>query len=121
MSGLRERLLVGAGLALVAAVFAWLNGDVRVAVNLGLVKIDAAPLPVVVFAAFLLGMLTLFLASLKADLRMQRMLRRYREALGREAATPRRATEVDPAGDRAGDGPGDRPGDRTADPAADET
>lgn len=89
MSDLRERLLVGGTLALVAAVFAWLNGGARVAVNLGVVRIDAAPLPIVVFAAFLLGMLTLFLASLKADLRMQRMLRRYREALGRDSAAPR--------------------------------
>ena len=56
----RERLLVGGGLALCAAGFAWLNGGVRVGVNLGLVRIDAAPLPVVVMVSFLLGMLTLF-------------------------------------------------------------
>lgn len=89
MSGLRERLVVGGALALVAAAFAWLNGDARVAVNLGVVRLDAAPLPIVVFGAFLLGMLTLFLASLRADLRMHRMLRRYREALGRSAVAPR--------------------------------
>lgn len=104
MSELRERLLVGGALALIAAAFAWLNGDVRVGVNLGIARIDAAPLPVVVFVAFLLGMLTLFLASLKADLRMQRMLRRYREALGRDPAAPRAA--------------GSEPG---ADPAAEES
>lgn len=86
MSGLRERVLIGGALAVVAAAFAWLNGGVRVAVNLGIARIDAAPLPIVVFAAFLLGMVTLFLASLKADLRTQRMLRRYREALSRDAA-----------------------------------
>lgn len=100
MNGLRERLLVGGALALIAAAFAWLNGDVRVAVNLGVVRIDAVPLPIVVFVAFLLGMLTLFLASLKADLRMQRMLRRYREALGRDAVGPRAAgseSGTDPA------------------------
>lgn len=88
-------------MALVAAGFAWLNGDARVAVNLGLVRIDSAPLPVVVAVAFLLGMLTLFLASFKSDLRMQRMLRRYREALGREAIPPPRGAEVDPAADEA--------------------
>lgn len=92
--------MVGGALALIAAVFAWLNGDVHVAVNLGVVRVDAAPLPIVVFVAFLLGMLTLFLASLKADLRMQRMLRRYREALGRDAATPR-ATGSEPGADPA--------------------
>lgn len=97
MNGLRERLLVGGALALVAAAFAWLNGAVRVGVDLGLVRIDAVPLPIVVFVAFLLGMLTLFLASLKADLRMQRMLRRYREALGRDAAGSEPG--ADPAGE----------------------
>lgn len=97
----RERLLVGGGLALAAAGFAWLNGDVRVGINLGLVRIDSAPLPVVVVVSFLLGMLTLFFASLKADLRMQRMLRRYREALGREPASPTRSSEPDPATDEA--------------------
>lgn len=92
----RERLLVGGGLALCAAGFAWLNGGVRVGVNLGLVRIDAAPLPVVVMVSFLVGMLTLFFASLKADLRTQRMLRRYREALGREPAPPVRSPESAP-------------------------
>lgn len=104
MSGLRERLLVGGALAVIAAAFAWLNGDVRVAVNLGVARVDAAPLPIVVFVAFLLGMLTLFLASLKADLRMHRMLRRYRQALGRDGAASR--------------GHGSEPG---AEPAAEET
>lgn len=100
MNGLRERVLVGGALALLAAGFAWLNGDVRVDVNLGLVRIDSAPLPIVVFVAFLLGMLTLFLASLKAELRMQRKLRRYREALGHEAVPPP-AAESDPAGEQS--------------------
>jgi len=98
-SGLRERILVGGGLALFAAAFAWFNGHVRVDVNLGLVKIDTVPLPIVVFVAFLLGMLTLFLASLKADLRTQRMLRRYREALGREGAPSPRASRPERAAD----------------------
>ena len=101
MTGWRERLVVGGALALFAAGFAWLNGDVRVGVNLGLVRIDAAPLPIVVAVAFLLGMLTLFLASLRADLRMQRMLRRYREVLGRDAMPPPSGAEVDPAADEA--------------------
>lgn len=100
MNDLRERLLVGGGLALLAAGFAWLNGGVRVDVNLGLVRIDAVPLPIVVFVAFVLGMLTLFLASLKAELRTHRMLRRYREALGRETPSPSTA-DPDPAPEEA--------------------
>lgn len=103
MSGLRERLLVGGGLALAAALFAWLNGAVRVPVNLGIVRFSSVSLPVVVFVAFLLGMLTLFLASLKAEMRTARMLRRYREALGRDAPAPAsdRAASPDSAVDEA--------------------
>ena len=88
MNGMRERLLVGGGLALFAAGFAWLNGAVRVPVNLGIVRFASVPLPILVFVAFLLGMLTLFLASIKAELRTARMLKRYREALGRDAPPP---------------------------------
>lgn len=69
---------------LLAAGFAWLNGGQQVTLHLGLLRIRSVSLPAVVFAAFLAGMLTLMLASLKADLRTRRMLRRYREALGRE-------------------------------------
>lgn len=86
MNGLGRRLLLGGVLALAATGFAWLNGAETVRLNLGLVRISGVSLPAVVFAAFLLGMLTLFLASLKSELRTQRMLRRYREALGAETA-----------------------------------
>jgi hypothetical protein len=102
MNGLRERLLAGGVLALAAAVFAWLNGAVRVPVNLGIVRLGSVPLPVVVFVAFLLGMVTLFLASLKAELRTARMLKRYREALGRDAPpASERSADPDPAADEA--------------------
>lgn len=103
MSGFRERLLVGGGLALFAAGFAWLNGAIRVPVNLGIVRFSSVPLPILVFVAFLLGMLTLFLASLKAEMRTARMLRRYREALGREAPTPASERPADAAPDTAAD------------------
>lgn len=101
MTGLRERLLLGGGFALFAAGFAWLNGAVRVPVNLGIVRFASVPLAVVVLVAFLLGMLTLFLASLKAELRTARMLRRYRQALGRDAPPPVSERSVDPAADEA--------------------
>lgn len=99
MTGLRERLLVGGGLALFAAGFAWLNGAIRVPVNLGIFRFSSVPLPIVVAVAFLLGMLTLFVASLKAEMRTARMLRRYREALGRDAPLPASEHPVDPAAD----------------------
>lgn len=104
MTRLREKLLVGGGLALLSAGFAWLNGGVRVDVNLGLVRLSGVPLPVVVFVAFLLGMLTLFLAGLKSELRTQRMLRRYRELLGADAPSSAGA-DRDAVGDEAHPGP----------------
>lgn len=99
MNRLRDQLLVGGGLALAAAGFAWLNGAIRVPVNLGIVRLGSVPLPVVVFAAFLLGMLTLFLAGLRSELRTARMLRRYRQALGRDTPLPASERPVDAAAD----------------------
>lgn len=78
---------------LVAVGFAWLNGGYRVSVHLGLFRLNSVSVATIVFAAFLAGMLTLFLASLRADLRTRRMLRRYREELGREGP----AVPSDPA------------------------
>jgi len=78
------RILGGLVLTLLAAGFAWLNGGQHVTLHLGLFRLRGVSLPAVVFAAFLAGMLTLMLASLKSDLRSRRMLRRYREALGGE-------------------------------------
>ncbi|MFQ5528817.1 MAG: hypothetical protein ACE5FP_00560 [Gemmatimonadota bacterium] len=79
MSG---RILGALLLTGLAAGFAWLNGGQRVGLHLGLFRVRSVSLAAVVFAAFLAGMLTLLLASLKSDLRTRRMLRRYRQALG---------------------------------------
>lgn len=81
------RVLAGLIFALLAVVFAWLNAGQRVGLHLGLFRVRSVSVTTVVFGAFLAGMLTLFLASLKSDLRTRRMLRRYREALGRSAPT----------------------------------
>lgn len=86
MSGPGGRVLGGLLFVLVAVGFAWLNGGQNVGLHLGLFRLRSVSLPAVVFGAFLAGMLTLFLASLKSDLRTRRMLARYREALGRNAA-----------------------------------
>jgi uncharacterized integral membrane protein len=80
------RILGGALFGLVAIGFAWLNGGQRISVHLGLFRLNSVSVTAVVFGAFLAGMLTLFLASLRSDLRTRRMLRRYREELGREAS-----------------------------------
>ncbi len=118
MTSLRERLLMGGLLALVAAGFAWLNGGIRVDVNLGLVRLSGVPLPVLVFVVFLLGMLTLFVAGIKAELRTQRMLRRYRELLSDEGPpAPDRVTATSSADRPDSGGSAGRSG---RDPATDE-
>ncbi len=80
-----SRVLVGMLFALAAVGFAWLNAGQRVGLHLGLFRIRSMSVTAVVFGAFLAGMLTLFLGSLKSDLRTRRMLRRYRETLGRNS------------------------------------
>lgn len=61
--------------------FAVANGDKQVTVELGLLTLRSISLPVLVFGSVLLGMLAVFLAGLKADLRTRRTLRRYREVI----------------------------------------
>lgn len=61
--------------------FAVANGDQQVTVELGLVTLRSVSLPVLVFGAVLVGMLAVFLAGLRADLRTRRTLRRYREVI----------------------------------------
>jgi len=83
MNGPGGRVLAGLLFALLSVGFAWLNAGQRMGLHLGLFRVRSVSVTTVVFGAFLAGMLTLFLASLKSDLRTRRMLRRYREALGR--------------------------------------
>ena len=85
MNGPGGRVIGGMLFTFVAIGFAWLNTGQRVGLHLGLFRIRSVSVTAVVFGAFLAGMLTLFLASLKSDLRTRRMLVRYREALGRSA------------------------------------
>lgn len=72
------------GFVLVAGLafaFAAANGSQRVTVELGIVTLRSVSLPVVVFGSVLVGMLSVFLAGLRADLRTRKTLRRYREVL----------------------------------------
>jgi len=64
--------------------FAAANGSERVTVSLGLVTLRQVSLAVVVFSSIILGMLLIFAVGLKADLRMRRVLRQYRDVLHRE-------------------------------------
>lgn len=88
MSGTGGRMLLAAVFAAAAALFAVQNGAVRVPLNLGIVSLRSVSLPVVVFSAIIFGMLLVFLAGLRADLKTRRMLRRYRDALGGASEEP---------------------------------
>lgn len=66
------------GLALigvVAAVFASFNTDERVALNVGFAVVYQIPLVPLIFAAFLVGMATMFLLGLRHDIRVRKALR----------------------------------------------
>ena len=88
MTSIGRRMLFVAAFSAVAAQFAVQNGGVRVPLHLGIVSIRSVSLPVVVFTAVGMGMLLVFLAGLRADLKTRRMLRRYRDALGGASEEP---------------------------------
>ena len=92
MIGVHALIGVGEGLitvavAMVATVFAVFNGGERVTVRLGIATLQSVPLSAVVLVSVVVGMLVVFVAGLRADLRMRRMVRRYRQALGGEGET----------------------------------
>lgn len=69
------RWLPPAGIALAAGLFTWLNRGERAVVHLGIATFYRAPLTVVLFLAFLAGMLAMLALSLRHDLRMRQELR----------------------------------------------
>lgn len=69
------RWLPPAGIALAAGLFTWLNRGERAVVHLGITTFYRAPLTVVLFLAFLAGMLAMLALSLRHDLRMRQELR----------------------------------------------
>jgi hypothetical protein len=69
------RWLPPAGIALAAGLFTWLNRGERAVVHLGIATFYRAPLTVVMFLAFLSGMLAMLALSLRHDLRMRQELR----------------------------------------------
>lgn len=87
MRHLGARMLITVAVAMAATVFAVFNGGERVTVRLGIATLHSVPLSAVVLVSVVVGMLVVFVAGLRADLRMRRMVRRYRQALGGEGET----------------------------------
>lgn len=75
---MKARWILLLAVALLAGVFAYLNGSERTTLNFGFMVLYRVPLTVVVFGAFLLGMITMFLFALRHDLRVRRALREHR-------------------------------------------
>lgn len=72
-----NRWLPALGVTLVAATFAWLNRGERVMVDVGLFRVYRAPLTMVTFLAFLAGMLSMLVLSLRQDRRLREELRAH--------------------------------------------
>jgi len=63
--------------AVLAGIFAVLNRWERVSISLGIVRLNAVPLAIALFAAFLLGMAAMLLVSLPQDRRTRDLLRAH--------------------------------------------
>ncbi len=83
MNGLAGRVLTIVTCSILAALFAWLNAGESATLRLGFTTLRSVPLSAIVFGSILFGMALLFTVGLRADLRTRRMLKRYRETLGR--------------------------------------
>lgn len=69
------RRIAIAALVLTAAAFTFLNAGERVSLNLGFTILYRISLVGLVFAVFLVGMITMFLFGLRQDRRIRAMLR----------------------------------------------
>lgn len=72
------RLAGGAGVVAVVALslgFAYLNGNQRVTLRLGVATFYGVPLTVVAFGALLVGMVIMLGAGIRSDLKVRRILR----------------------------------------------
>ena len=76
-----SRVLSLVGVAALSFGFAAANANERVTLHFGLFTLRSVSLPLVVFAAVLVGMIAVFAVGLRADLRTRRMLRSFRNVL----------------------------------------
>src|SRR5690606_38637327 len=72
---LRWRWVPLVGVTLLAGVFGYFNAGEAVALHLGLFVLYQVPLVALIFVAFLLGMVTMFLVGLRHDLKVRALLR----------------------------------------------
>ena len=72
-----NRWLLVALAVLLAGAFAYINSGERVSLHLGLFVLFRLPLVALLFVAFLLGMVTMFLIGLRHDKQVRRVLRQY--------------------------------------------
>lgn len=86
------RWLPAAAVTLLAAALAWLNRGERVALDIGVATFYRAPLTVILFLAFLAGMLSMLWLSLRHDRRVRDELRRH--GLLQPAAPPASAASA---------------------------
>lgn len=100
-----RRWLPAAAVAVFAAWLTWMNRGERVAVDVGLVTFYRAPLTVVLFVAFVAGMLSMLALSYRHDLRLREELR-ARGLLDAPAA-PRTPEPARPEPADAGGAPGE--------------
>ena len=73
-----SRLLTAAGLVLLVAGVLWfaaLNGAQRVTIDLGFITLYYVPVTLVAFGALLAGMLIMFVAGIRSDLKVRKILR----------------------------------------------
>ncbi|MBB4638438.1 hypothetical protein FHS01_004498 [Longimicrobium terrae] len=95
-----------AGVALAGALVTWLNRGERVVLHAGVATFYRAPLTLVLFVAFVAGMLTMMMLSLRQDMRMRQELRArglLDDLPARPAAVPPRREPLAPAASRADD------------------
>lgn len=71
------RWIVLATAVLIAAAFAYFNGNERVAIHVGVAVFYQVPLVALMFGVYLLGMATMYVLGLRHDLRVRRLLREH--------------------------------------------
>ena len=75
---LRWRWVVLGVITLLAALFGYFNAGESIALHLGFFVLYQVPLVVLIFIAFLLGMLAMFLVGLRHDMKVRQLLRERR-------------------------------------------